>query len=105
MSTFTNDVARGTEGLTNLSSGHCPGCETCRKDLDYQTMEDLALAYEHDEIVEEPSFSWYPCDCCGTAQAGDRYAAHGLDHNREVIHLEVCVDCVLYLANGQEPEE
>ena len=60
---------------------------------------------EQYQLAGEPSFSWSQCEGCGSRLGGDRHPAHatvGLNH--EVVHLDVCVDCVMYLANGDEPE-
>ena len=62
---------------------------------------------ERYELASEPSFSWAPCECCGSSLGGDRYPAHGIDPddaNGSVVHLDVCADCLMYLANGDEPE-
>ena len=51
---------------------------------------------------------------CGTTLGGDREVWHALDTNYQdtpiadrVLHHfhDVCTDCVLYLANGDEPEQ
>lgn len=87
-------------------------------------------ASEHErELAEEGGFSWHACDCCGSRLGGSRFPAHGFlsqklaealakippgspdgqvlrqeafDHSR--IHLDICQDCLLFLANGDEPE-
>jgi hypothetical protein len=62
------------------------------------------------ETGDEGSFSWSSCDACGSSLGGTRHAAHGLIspkkfHKRtEVIHLDVCTDCLFYTANGDLPE-
>jgi hypothetical protein len=51
-------------------------------------------------------FSWRSCEGCNSPLAGDRYQAHALlvEHN-EWTTLAVCTDCLLYIANGDVPEE
>ena len=71
------------------------------------------------QLAEEPSFSSAQCDGCGSTLAGDRHPAHAtarryLPQERYyglrpsgpeyILHLDICTDCVLYLANGDEPE-
>jgi hypothetical protein len=59
---------------------------------------------------DEGSFSWSDCDGCGSSLGGNRYAAHGLVapkryHKRTMlIHLDVCVDCLCFIANGDLPD-
>ena len=85
MSKYTEAVERGLEGLSHVSGGICPGCPDCPE-------------------VDEGFFSHAPCDCCNSTLGGDRYAAHGADPDGDLIHLDVCPDCVAYLANGEELE-
>lgn len=49
----------------------------------------------------ESYFSWQTCDCCN-AKAGDRYdcVAYHPESN-EILKYSVCLDCVLYSANGE----
>jgi hypothetical protein len=53
-------------------------------------------------------FSCHPCGICGTTLGGDRHAWHWVDPNdpaREIEHeSDACTDCVVFLANGDEPE-
>lgn len=84
MSKFTEAVKRGLEGFTHESVGPCPGCPE-----------------EHED--EEGHFSWTSCDVCDSGLAGDRFAAHARDAEGNIIHLEICVDCLQYIANGEEP--
>jgi hypothetical protein len=66
--------------------------------------EEIRDAQENDELPDEGGISRHPCECCGSGLAGTRYAAHGFDAHDELNHLEVCVDCLCYIANGDEPE-
>ena len=54
------------------------------------------------EMKDEGGFSWHACECCHSDLAGDRYAAHSFVDG-EVIHWDICVDCLHYLANGDLP--
>jgi len=73
--------------------------------------------YQNGEIVDEPGFSSHPCEICGSNLGGDRHTAHALirtalpghvqgdDYDKtEIVHLEICMDCVLYMSNGDLPE-
>lgn len=55
--------------------------------------------------IDEGGFSWHNCDCCGNPLGGDRFAAHGIDENEELLHYDVCCDCLFYLANGDLPSD
>lgn len=75
VSRFTDAVAEHTEGLTNISV-----------------------------TSEESHFSWSPCDTCGSELGGDREDVVGFNERGEAIELAVCIDCAMYFANGDEPE-
>jgi hypothetical protein len=89
VSAFTGAIARHLEGVDCFSVGGCHECEECSGS-------------------EEGHFSWSSCDSCGSSLGGDRFPAHGfvkLGSGKEVLtHFDVCVDCLLFHANGDEPE-
>jgi hypothetical protein len=89
-SKFANAVEIGLEGLSHGSVGLCSGCSDC--------------PVCDGEESDEGHFSWQSCEVCGSSLGGDRYAAHALDKDGNLVHLEVCVDCLAYIANGEEPE-
>jgi len=68
-----------------VSVGWCEVCDHCPEDED------------------EGFFSWSPCDVCGSGLGGNRYAGHMLVDGK-LCHIDVCVDCVMYIANGDLPE-
>jgi hypothetical protein len=85
MSKFTQAVESMLDGLTAVGIGiieSCPECENCS---------------------DEGSFSWQSCDVCGSSLGGDRHVGHGYS-GENLIHFDMCVDCLMYLANGEEPE-
>jgi len=105
MSAFTEAIKCNTQGLEAVSTGFCAGCETCRKEWGRGDMTEQAArdAVESCEIVNEPHFSWSPCVLCGSRLGGDREDAHAV-LDGELVHLGgACVDCMIYLANGDEP--
>ena len=103
MSDFTESVERNTRDIQHLSAGISWKCEDCQAQFDLSEDEIKAL-FETGDLCDEGSFSWYPCDCCGSNLGGNRYSAHGF-LNGHLIHLDICEDCMNYLANGDEPEE
>lgn len=104
MSEYTERVARALDGLDGVSTGVCPGCITCSKDYGFH--DDLAAfeaAYDAGEVVGETYFSWRACSVCGSHLGGDREPLHYV-LDGEIHHDSgACVDCIVYLANGDEP--
>lgn len=105
MSEFTVAVEKGLENMVGVSTGVCPGCETCADMFANSDIEELAQGWENGSIFSEPSFSKSPCGICGSYLGGDREIWHWIDENNHIQHEDdCCVDCMLYLANGDEPE-
>jgi hypothetical protein len=68
-------------------------------------MAEFRLAWEAGDALIEPSFSSAPCGICDSPLGGDREVWHGNDANGNSLHFsDACVDCVIYLANGEEPK-
>jgi hypothetical protein len=106
MSEYTDSVEAGLEGLTAVSTGACPGCEQCQEIWGYQTMKEFDSAWHSGKVYDEGGFSWFPCGICGSRLGGDRESWHALGSDGEILHFDdACVDCVIYLANNDEPEE
>lgn len=83
--------------MIGISSGQCPGCEEC---------------VESGETYDEASFSWCQCGICGSTLGGDRYVWHWINggdqygKGGEIVHeSDMCVDCLMFEANGDEPEQ
>lgn len=93
---FIAAVRHNLEGCKAFSVGSCPGCDACGLG-DEPTEREI-------ESAEESSFSWSDCDSCGSSLGGDRHPAHFL-YRGEIQHLTVCVDCLLFHANGDLPED
>lgn len=104
MSKYTEAVERRLKGLSAVSTGACPDCADCANNRGM----DLGMynnAHEAGDINAEGSFSWRACEVCGSTLGGERHEWHAVDKNGDVIHGDdACTDCVLYLANGEEPE-
>lgn len=110
MSEYTDAVERGLKGLAAVSTGICPGCEQCREDhAPDLTMEEFEKAWQNGDFWEGDSFSMQRCGICGTRMGGDRYVWHWLDEEGKLSGIQheddCCQDCVLFLANGDEPEQ
>lgn len=102
---FVKAVERECDGLTGLNVGASAVCPTC---LDLYGIEDTGDTDAMQEQLNEfdsPSFSREACDTCGSGLGGDRYCAHGFMKDGNLIHLDVCVDCVMYFANGDVPDQ
>ena len=107
MTDFTDAIAYNWPDyvIAPGSSTECHEC-TCGDDIDPNDIEAL-------QAYDEGSFSWSECDSCGSTLGGDRHNAHaihreafGPDAKRpnDVHHVDICVDCLLFHANGDEPE-
>lgn len=111
MSEFTDAIGHYCDGL-HVATGAAASCQECRDSFgcDDDASDDEAQEYLYS--VDEGSFSWTQCDSCGTTLGGDRHAAHGwptepaldLDAINTLYHLSICTDCLLFHANGDEPE-
>jgi len=90
-----------TKGIEHLSTGsYIDGCGNCPKYNDTQGI----YAWEQGVAVCEPFFSWNACEGCRSGLGGNREVAHGF-LNGHMIHMYVCVDCVIYIANGDLPSD
>jgi len=111
---FIEAYDRGMQGMYAESSGFSAGCQDCLDAYGICCEHKAQYMLDNGEIVEEGHFSWQACDICGSHLGGDRYSAHAILKTQvngdcetgdgEIVHLEVCVDCVMYMANGDVPE-
>jgi len=91
-----------------ISPGVSPSCSQCQSDFNMPPRQFFAK-YEAGEITDEGGFSWCECDSCGSSLGGNRYAAHAIRNigkpgEIEICHISICEDCLLFHANGDEPE-
>jgi hypothetical protein len=87
------------EGIQNLSTGHyqCPDCK-----VEFNDEGKCPECGADRECLDEPSFSWRPCDCCHRPLGGNREFATGYNPTtKEVQEYEVCTDCAYYAEYGQ----
>ena len=103
MSNFTDSIERELAGIGHISPGLASCCGECCSVFDLSET-DMEVGLNEGGIVDEGGFSSQSCDSCGSSLGGDRFAAHGFDKNDNVIHLDICVDCLMFHANGDEPE-
>lgn len=105
MSTYTEAVESNLDGLDAVSTGPCPGCEACADLFGFDDVEAYDDALECGDVHGEGSFSWDGCGVCGSTLGGDLEVWHARDSDGELVHFgDACVDCVVFLANGDEPE-
>jgi len=89
-----------------------------RKSIYFETKEAAEAAsraqFEEDwrslGLSIDASFSHSECGICGSTLGGDREVWHYVAKNSKGVdtiyhHDDACVDCVMYLANGDEPED
>lgn len=100
--TYLEALEHNLRGLSHVSAGACPTCEHCGP-FDPDDCDAC-------DVANEGGFSWSSCDACGSSLGGDRYPAHGFskpfDNGDDIlVHLDVCADCLCYLANGDVPED
>lgn len=99
MSAYTDAIDRNLKGLENVNAGIarqvCPTCDNAHDGVSDENLE---------AIGDEGGFSCESCDCCGSHYHGNRFAAHAHSPKYGWIHLEICEDCLMFIANGDEPE-
>jgi hypothetical protein len=103
---YVEAFERHTKGMFALSIGLCSACSDCQSAFD---VGELTLRKMIDEgLSDEGGISRAGCDCCGSGLQQNLYAGHcwiTLDDGKEVLtHLELCSDCMLFIANGDFPE-
>ena len=79
---YQGRVETNLDGLDCVSTGISPDCQDCPE-------------------TDEPFFAWRPCDSCDSSLGGDRYCAHGRNKDGQVIHFDICADCMYYFNYGQ----
>lgn len=90
-----------TKGLEAISCGLCSKCSDCQSTFDVGEIR-LERLIERG-LSDEGAFSREGCDTCGSSLGQNLYAGHALmqlNGEQVLIHLEICQDCILYIANG-----
>ncbi len=111
MSEYTEAVKTNMKDREAVSTGACPGCKVCQEAFNYCCERSFQAAYDAGDICNKGNFGKLPCDCCGSSLGGDRYSGHyilpddkGRIVGQPIEHMSICTDCLIYLANGDEPE-
>lgn len=101
---WVSDVTATCREFDNhqIATDVCSKCEECQSQFGLSEAE-LAKGIEDEEINDEGGFTWCACDCCHLLIGGMKYSAHAFQ-NGELVHLEICEDCMCYLASGYEPK-
>ena len=101
------DIITEEENATKyrtISPGICGSCDECQSAYGLDEAE-LTSGVETGDICDEGGFSWHDCELCGSPLGGDRYAAHGWSMDDELIHYDICPDCLFTTANGDVPDD
>lgn len=101
---YLENFERNTGGLEGLSTGPCPGCRECAADHGL-TIRAYKRQFERGEIPDEPGFSWSSCVWCEENLGGNRSVFHYVEKRKVYHDSGVCDNCVVYLANGEMPED
>ena len=105
MSKFTDAIDRNwNSNHFAIAPGATTSCDECFWGLSQKEKNDLSD--EDKQAWDEGSFSWSDCNSCGSLLGGDRFPAHAIEHNpnHQIYHIDICVDCLMFHANGDKPE-
>lgn len=92
-----------------IAPGASHSCHECTGGEDIDSDDYKAL-----QAYDEGSFSWHECDSCSSTFGGNRFNAHAIHKEafgpeakrpNDVHHVDICVDCLMFHANGNVPEE
>lgn len=100
-------VEATTEGLTAISTGLSADCAECYWNFNPGGLgpKSWVAGVESGHVCADGSFSRWSCDVCGTTVAGTKEPGHAIHEFGFLTHLDaICRDCVLFLANGDLPE-
>ncbi len=104
MSKFTKAIERNWPDYT-IAPGTSHKCDECTQGVKIGEDDIKTL-----QTYDKGSFSWVECDSCGVTLGGSRYNAHAIHKEAfakqpdNVHHVNICTDCLMYHANGDEPE-
>lgn len=99
-------VKDNLEGLHAFSFGPSHLCSDCLSHyfVEDNEIEEFKLDIEKGFYAGEIAFGTGSCDACSDHHAGARHIAHSLTDTNEIVHLEVCARCVMFLTYGEDPE-
>lgn len=81
--------------------GCCPECQSA---YGMEPREFYRAVHVDHTVNDEGGFSWHNCELCNSPLGGDRYAAHAskqVNGRWQHTHLDVCVDCLFAVDNGE----
>ncbi len=98
---FINAIEYNLKGFSPVDLGPQPDCDECNR------IDDPDEKYDREwfSTMSDAFFSSNPCESCSSNLGGDRSIAHALDDDKRIYHLEICVDCVQFYANGTLPND
>jgi len=123
---FIDAIERNTAGLTHLSTGISPGCETCLDtyglevtcDCEHNpgcercdgegrrppSLDEFREQWSTGRVAAEDGFTRHGCDLCGAGGGFNTQPWHAIDADGEQLHGDdACYYCQDYLANGNLP--
>lgn len=91
------------EKIEFLSTGSAE-CEDCHGSgfIDEDDADPCEACDGSGWSIEEPWFSWRPCECCGSHLGGDREHLNAIHKpTGKATQYVICTDCVYYLEYGK----
>jgi len=96
--------AEGTERWDYDASGNAMGWPT--EEAAETAAREAWRLEDSGNYPDEGSFSRNGCGICNSSLGGTLYLWHWIDAKGVIQHAEdACTDCVVFLANGDEPDE
>lgn len=68
-------------------------------------IEENLAQLKYPSVGDEIGFSYTPCWTCERPLGGDRHELTYVGDDGETYVEEICIDCALYIANGEVPED
>lgn len=72
---------------------------------DSATVDENVNSLKFASVGEDIGFSTAPCWACERHLGGDRVELNYIGDDGEQYTEEICVECAMYIANGEEPED
>ena len=72
---------------------------------DTERIERNLATLQFPSVGDECGFSWHSCWTCERPLGGTRHELNYVGEDGQIYNEEICIDCVLYIANGDLPED